>query len=173
MDYILLGRIFAFMACIVMVSIGYFKTKKAMVMGMNVQFILFTISYAFLGGTAAVVSNIVSLIRNIISMKWALTIPLQIGFIGFQGVFTYLTTANRWIDWLPFMAAACITLSLGSKSDMVVKIGCILSCVCFSLYDFNLENWVVLPFDLFSFVTAIIGVFRILKDNKKKSQSPV
>ncbi len=158
----LVGQIFSLAACILMVIIGYLKHKRTVILAQNVQLILFSIAYACLGGIAAVVGNIVSLIRNTICLKWELTTPLKIFFIGFQGVFTFITTQNRPIDWLPFVAATCLTITLSSKKDIVIKLGCIGSTICFGLYDFNLNNWIVFAFDVFSFITSWIGVYRIL-----------
>ena len=109
MNLVLFGRIFSIMACILMVVIGYLKHKRTILWAQNLQFILFSISYACLGGIAAVVSNMVSLLRNLICLKWNLTLPLQLLFIAFQGIFTFITTDNRWMDWLPFIAATFIT----------------------------------------------------------------
>lgn len=166
MNYILIGRIFSVLACILMVVIGYIRHKRTVLLAQNVQLILFTISYAFLGGIAAVVSNIVSLIRNLICLKWNLNTPLKIFFIGFQGVFTYFTTQNTWVDWLPFLAATALTVTLSSKKDLVIKLGCIGSTLCFGLYDFNLRNWLVFAFDVFTFVSSWIGVYRILYSSR-------
>ncbi|MBE5915648.1 MAG: YgjV family protein [Pseudobutyrivibrio ruminis] len=163
MNLILVGRIFSVLACILMVIIGYLKHKRTILWAQNVQFILFSISYACLGGMAAVVSNIVSLVRNLICIKWNLTLHLQLLFIAFQGVFTFVTTDNRWIDWLPFLAATFITLSIRSKKDIIIKLGCIGSILCFGTYDFFLRNWIVFAFDCFSLVTSLIGVYRILR----------
>ena len=169
MNLVLVGRIFSILACILMVLIGYLKHKKTILWAQNLQFILFSISYACLGGIAAVVGNMVSLLRNLICIKWNLTIPLQIFFIGFQGVFTFITTQNRCIDWLPFAAATMITLSLRSKKDLMIKLGCIGSILCFGTYDFFLKNWVVFAFDVFSLITSLIGVYRILFDKEKEA----
>lgn len=163
MNLILVGRIFSVLACILMVIIGYLKHKRTILWAQNVQFILFSISYACLGGMAAVVSNIVSLVRNLICIKWNLTLHLQLLFIAFQGIFTFVTTDNRWIDWLPFLAATFITLSIRSKKDIIIKLGCIGSILCFGTYDFFLRNWIVFAFDCFSLVTSLIGVYRILR----------
>ena len=97
--------------------------------------------------------------------------PLQIFFIAFQGVFTFITTDNRWIDWLPFVAATCITLSLRSKKDIIIKLGCIGSILCFGTYDFFLKNWIVFAFDCFSMVTSLIGVYRITFDKKEAEET--
>lgn len=163
MNLILVGRIFSVLACILMVIIGYLKHKRTILWAQNVQFILFSISYACLGGMAAVVCNMVSLVRNLICIKWNLTLHLQLLFIAFQGVFTFVTTDNRWIDWLPFLAATFITLSIRSKKDIIIKLGCIGSILCFGTYDFFLRNWIVFAFDCFSLVTSLIGVYRILR----------
>ena len=167
MNIYLIAQFFNILACILMVIIGYLKHKKTILWAQNLQFILFSIAYGLLGGMAAVVGNIVSLIRNLICLKWQLTLPLQIFFIGFQGVLTFLSTSNRIIDWLPFVAATCITLSLSSKKDIIIKLACIGSILCFGTYDFFLHNWVVFAFDCFSLVTSLIGVYRILKDKKE------
>ena len=169
MNLVLFGRIFSIMACILMVVIGYLKHKRTILWAQNLQFILFSISYACLGGIAAVVSNMVSLLRNLICLKWNLTLPLQLLFIAFQGIFTFITTDNRWMDWLPFIAATFITLSLRSKKDIIIKLGCIGSILCFGTYDFFLKNWIVFAFDCFSMITSLIGVFRIIFDKEKEA----
>ena len=171
MNLILVGRIFSVLACILMVIIGYLKHKRTILWAQNLQFILFSISYGCLGGIAAVIGNMVSLLRNLICLKWELTLPLQVFFVAFQGVFTFITTANRWIDWLPFLAATSITATLSSKKDIVIKLGCIGSILCFGTYDFFLKNWPVFAFDCFSLVTSLIGIYRILYDLKEKEEA--
>ena len=168
MDLILIGRIFSILACTLMVIIGYMKHKRTILWAQNAQFILFSISYACLGGIAAVVSNMVSLIRNLICLKWNLTIPLQIFFIAFQGMFTFITTQNRWVDWLPFIAATFITITIRSKKDLLIKLGCIGSILCFGTYDFYLKNWIVFAFDCFSLITSLIGVYCIIIEHNRK-----
>ncbi len=177
MNLFLISQIFAILACILMVAIGYIKRKRNVLIAQNVQFILFSISYACIGGISAVVGNMISLIRNIICLKWNLNTPLKVFFILLQGVITYISLYNVWfkwlpmnagthgiMDWLPFLAATLITLTLSSKNDLVIKLGCIGSILCFGTYDFILSNWTVFAFDCFSLVTSIIGIFRILKE---------
>ena len=180
MDLFIVSQIFAIAACLLMVGIGYLKTKRNMLLAQNVQFILFTISYACIGGIAAVVGNLVSLLRNTICLKWNLNTPLKVFFIVLQGAITYISLYNVWfswlpkmagthgiMDWLPFAAATLITLTLSSKNPMVIKLGCIGSIICFGTYDFILHNWTVFAFDCFSLFTSLIGVYRILKDKKE------
>ena len=182
MNLFVISQIFAILACILMVGIGYLKRKRNVLIAQNVQFILFTISYACIGGIAAVVGNIISLIRNLICLKWNLNTPLKVFFIGLQAVVTYISLYNVWfkwlpmnagshgiMDWLPFLAATLITLSLSSKKDMVIKLACIGSILCFGSYDFILKNWTVFAFDCFSLASSLIGVYRILFDSKKEA----
>ena len=174
MNLFVISQIFAILACILMVAIGYFKTKRTIIIAQNIQFILFTISYLCIGGIAAVVGNLISLLRNIICLKWKLTTPLKVFFIVLQFAITYISLYNVWFswlpmnagthglfDWLPFLAATCITITLSSKDDLVIKLGCIGSILCFGTYDFTLHNWTVFAFDSFSMITSLIGVYRI------------
>lgn len=179
MNLFIVSQIFAILACILMVAIGYIKRKRNVLIAQNIQFILFSISYACIGGISAVVGNMISLLRNLICLKWNLNTPLKIFFIALQFVITYISLYNVWfnflpmnagthgaLDWLPFIAATLITLTLSSKSDMIIKLGCIGSIICFGTYDFTLRNWTVFAFDCFSFVTSLIGVYRIHKEMK-------
>jgi hypothetical protein len=180
MNLYLISQIFAIAACILMVTIGYLKTKKGMLIAQNIQFILFSISYACIGGVAAVVGNMISLLRNLICLKWNLNTPLKVFFIILQFGVTYISLYNVWfswlpqnagthgiMDWLPFAAATLITITLSSKNPLVIKLGCIGSIICFGTYDFILHNWIVFGFDCFSLGTSMIGVYRILKDKKE------
>lgn len=182
MNSFVISQVFAILACILMVAIGYIKRKRNVIIAQNIQFILFSISYALIGGISAVVGNMISLVRNLICLKWNLNTPLKIFFISLQGIITYISLYNVWfkflpmnsgthgiMDWLPFLAATLITITLSSKSDLVIKLGCIGSIICFGTYDFILSNWTVFAFDCFSFVTSIIGVIRILKEKNDSS----
>ncbi|QFJ55406.1 YgjV family protein [Pseudobutyrivibrio xylanivorans] len=179
MNLFIVSQVFAILACILMVAIGYIKRRHHVIIAQNIQFVLFTISYACIGGIAAVVGNVVSLIRNIVCLKWNLNTPLKIFFIALQGIITYISLYNVWFnwlpmnagthgffDWLPFLAATCITITLSSKDDLIIKLGCIGSILCFGTYDFILHNWTVFAFDSFSMLTSLIGVYRILKERK-------
>ncbi len=180
MNLFIVSQIFAIAACILMVTIGYLKTKRGMLIAQNIQFILFSISYACIGGVAAVVGNMISLLRNLICLKWNLNTPLKIFFIILQFGVTYISLYNVWftwlpqnagthgiMDWLPFAAATLITITLSSKNPLVIKLGCIGSIICFGTYDLILHNWIVFGFDCFSLGTSMIGVYRILKDKKE------
>ena len=179
MNLFIVSQVFAILACILMVTIGYLKTRRNIIIAQDIQFILFSISYACIGGISAVVGNMVSLVRNIICLKWNLNTPLKIFFIALQFVITYVSLYNVWftwlpmnsgthgiMDWLPFLAATLITITLSSKNEMIIKLGCIGSIICFGSYDFILSNWTVFAFDCFSLVTSLIGVYRIIKDRK-------
>lgn len=179
MNLYLISQIFAILACILMVAIGYIKRKRNVLIAQNIQFILFSISYACIGGISAVVGNLVSLVRNIICLKWNLNTPLKVFFIVLQGIITYISLYNVWfkwlpmnagthgiMDWLPFLAATFITITLSSKKDIVIKLGCIGSILCFGTYDFILRNWTVFAFDCFSLLTSLVGIYRILQEKK-------
>ena len=100
----IVSQIFAILACLLMVGIGAIKRKRNVLIAQNIQFILFSISYGCIGGVAAVVGNMVSLLRNLICLKWNLNTPLKIFFIILQGTITYISLYNVWISWLPQQA---------------------------------------------------------------------
>ena len=68
------GNIVSFIACTVMVLIGFIKNKKRYIIVQNLQFVLNGTAHLLLGGTGGAIASGVSIIRNLIFTKWKIEV---------------------------------------------------------------------------------------------------
>lgn len=163
---ILLGNAISFTAAILMVSIGLIKEKKKIVLAQCVQFGLYTAANFVLGGIMGAFTNLVSMARNLISIKWKYGLPWKIVFSVIQIGMGAAANKEGFLGWLPIIAALSLTWLLDTKDEIVLKITFLFGQILWVFYDFDHKNYVGVFFDLFSFVTNIIGIRMILKDRK-------
>lgn len=166
MNIELIANIISFAGCILLVCIGLIKTKKNILIAQNIMFVVMSIAYLLLGGFAAVVSNMISMVRNLVCLKWDLNWPLKIIFIALQGAFTLLTNQQGLIGWLPFVAAAGYTIFLDLNDEVQLKLVLIVTQACWILFDFSVHNYSAFAFDIFTVISTIVGIFMILKSRK-------
>lgn len=163
MNTILIGNIFAFVGALVMVSIGLIKTKKNILLAQCVQCLIMGIGNLILGGVTGFLSNMVSIVRNLISVRTKMTAPLKIFFIAVQLVMAWFFNNLGIIGWLPVFAACLFTWYLDSDSEILLKAIIILSEIMWSVFDFTIHNYVALCMDILTVVTNTIGIVMLKK----------
>ena len=82
MNIIVIGNIVAFIGAILMVLVGFIKTKRNILIAQNIQFLIMGLGNLILGGVSGFIVNIVGILRNIICLRWNLNVPLKIFFIA-------------------------------------------------------------------------------------------
>ena len=115
MNTILLGNAVTFIGALLMVGIGFIKTKKNILRVQCIQFAIMGIGNLILGGVTGFISNAVSILRNLICFKRELTLPLKLLFIAIQIIITGSVNRMGFIGWLPVFAACLFTWFLDTK----------------------------------------------------------
>ena len=113
------------------------------------------------GGVSGLISNLVSILRNVICLKFKFTIPLKIIFIAIQFVLTFIFNSEGIFGWLPAIAAAIFTWFLDVKSDVQLKYVIIFTELFWIVYDIHNKNFSSLFFDIMTIITSIIGIYRL------------
>lgn len=90
MNHIPSGNGIALFGSVLMAAIGLVKQRKYILSAQCVQFGIMGIANLILGGTDGFVSALVSITRNLISLKWKLTLPIRIGIIFIQTILANL-----------------------------------------------------------------------------------
>ena len=172
LNTIVIGNIFAFVGAVVMVSIGLIKTKKNILLAQCVQCLIMGIGNLILGGVTGFLSNMVSIVRNLLSIRTKMTVPLKLLFIAIQLAMAGFFNNLGIIGWLPVVAACLFTWYLDSDSEILLKVIIILSEIMWSIFDFTIHNYVALVMDLLTVVTNTIGIV-MLKQGKIKTKPTV
>ena len=164
---LLLGNAIALAGCVLMVAIGFLK-KKEQILGVQcVQFALMGAGNLVLGAMAGVISNGVSIARNLVLMKTENKTWIKVTFILVQAVLTLFFSSRELIEWLPVIAVVVYTWFLDIKNPVAFKLMIIGLQVLWVVYDFYYQNYVAFTFDLFTIASTTIGIFMIRKDAKQ------
>ena len=171
MNTILLGNAVAFIGAIVMVATGLIKSKKNILIAQSVQFTIMGIGNLILGGFTGFMSNMVSIVRNVVCLKTTLTVPLKLLFIAIQIILGGLVNNLGLIGWMPVCAACIFTWILDTDNEILLKAVIIAMQVMWCIFDFTIQNYISLAMDLFTIISNAAGIFLIKKAEKNSGEA--
>lgn len=160
MGKLMIGNLIALLASILMVCLGFVKSKKQLLFGQCIQFGLMGISNFILGGFTGTVSNLISILRNLVCLNRPFSLPLKVTFIAVQFGITLKINTLGLLGWLPFCYALLTTWFLDSKSEFILKRAIAAGQVFWAIHDFMLHNYTGFAFDIFTILSNLIGAYR-------------
>lgn len=92
--------------------------------------------------------------------------------IAFCVIFA-VCAAFAWSGWLsifPLIGAILVSLALGSKNLILIKIAFIMQAACIAIYLCLIGLWVNVAAEVFVFVLGIIGLITLLGAMKRKEE---
>ena len=167
MNTVLLGNIVALIGAALMVSTGFLKTKKQILIAQCFQYGVLSASNAILGAFTGITANVVGIARNLFCMKREFTVPWKLAFIAAQLALLFAFNADGWLGLLPAAATCAYTWFLDLKDEWKIKLVIILTVLCWAVYDFLFKNYVTFAFDLGTVVSNLIGIITLRKAEKK------
>lgn len=162
----LIGNIVALFGCIVMVGIGFIKHKKQILLAQCVQNVLLGTSNLLLGGISGFITNVVTIIRNLVAFQFPFTLPFKLVFIAIQILLTAIFNNLGWIGWMPALAGCLFIWFLDAKSDMTFKIVIITTQILWTIFDWTIKSYTTLVFDFFTMASNLVGIVLILQEKK-------
>ena len=166
MNLLLIGNAVSMVGCLIMVLIGFLKKKNQILIAQCVQCLFMGVGNLVLGGISGFVCNIVTIIRNLVFVKFKNTTALKVFFILLQFVLSFGTLSNGWISWLPLLAAILFTWCMDTKSAAKLKICILITQVMWLTYDLSFRNYVASAFDVMTMVSNVIGLYMVCKQKK-------
>ena len=163
---ILLGNVAAFIGCLMMVGIGLVKKKEHILLVQCIQFTFMGLGNLALGATAGLISNGISIVRNLVFTRVRSSTGLKVGFIILQTALTLMTAGTALIEWVPVTAVVIYTWCLDVKSDVAFKMILIGTTLMWVVYDLYYHNYAAFAFDLLTVISTTIGIFRIQKEKR-------
>ena len=163
MNYLLIGNGISMVGCLIMVAIGFLKKKSHILLAQSAQCVFMGIGNLVLGGVSGFISNIVTIVRNLVCLKFPVTVRLKVLFIALQVLLSLGSLGKGMISWLPVLAAAVFTWFLDTKSDVKLKFVILSTQIMWLIYDLYYCNYVASAFDVLTFVSNLIGLYMITK----------
>lgn len=163
MNLLLIGNAISMIGCLIMVFIGFLKKKNHILIAQCVQCVFMGVGNLVLGGISGFICNIVTIVRNLVFVKFRNTTFLKVFFILLQLVLSVSTLSNGFISWLPLIAAALFTWCMDTKSPAKLKICILITQVMWLTYDLYYRNYVASSFDVMTMVSNLIGLYMVCR----------
>ena len=166
MNPLLIGNAISMIGCLIMVLIGFLKKRTHILIAQSIQCVFMGVGNLVLGGVSGFVCNIVTILRNIVFLRFRNTAVMKIFFIALQFVLSIGTLSAGWVSWLPIVSAALFTWFMDTGSEAKLKIVILCTQVMWLTYDLYYLNYVASAFDVMTFLSNCIGLSMILKKRK-------
>ena len=166
MNLLLMGNAISMVGCLIMVLIGFLKKKNHILVAQCAQCMFMGVGNLVLGGISGFICNIVTILRNLVFIKFRNTTFLKIFFILLQLLLSISSLSTGWISWLPILAAALFTWFMDTKSEKMLKIIILTTMVMWLTYDLYFRNYVAASFDVMTMISNCIGLYMITRKNK-------
>ena len=163
MNPLLIGNAVSMIGCLIMVLIGFLKRKNHILVAQCAQCLFMGMGNLVLGGISGFVCNIVTIIRNLVFLKFRNTTFLKIAFIVLQFVLSMGSLSAGFISWLPILAAALFTWCMDTRSEAKLKICILITQVMWLTYDLYFRNYVASAFDVMTMVSNCIGLYMVCR----------
>lgn len=163
MNLLLIGNAISMIGCLVMVLIGFLKKKKQILIAQNIQCLFMGVGNLVLGGISGFICNVVTILRNLVFLKFRNTTFLKVFFILLQFILSIGSLSAGLISWLPILAAALFTWCMDTKSDAKLKICILCTQVMWLTYDLYFLNYVASAFDVMTMISNCIGLYMVCK----------
>lgn len=163
MNSLLIGNAISMVGCLIMVLIGFLRKKNQILIAQCVQCLFMGVGNLTLGGISGFICNIVTILRNVVFMRFKNTTFLKVSFVLLQFFLSIGTLRAGIINWLPLTATVLFTWCMDTKSAAKLKICLLCTQVMWLTYDLYYYNYVASAFDAMTMVSTCIGLYMVCK----------
>ena len=157
----MLGNLASLIGSLLMVSIGFVREKRRILLAQCGQFAFMAAGNLLLGAIAGVVSNVVSICRNLTFTAVRPTGTLKTAFIALQLVLTLQGGAASPVELCPLLSAVLFTWSLDTESAVRFKAALIAAQALWLIYDACYHNIAAVVFDALTILSNVCGILAI------------
>lgn len=163
MRAILWGNLISLVGAVIMVLVGLIKKKRNILLAQAVQNTALAVGNLFLGALTGALNGFVTVVRNLICLKWEFTLYWKLAFTAIQAVLSLAFNNAGFYGWLPFAATCAFTWCLDTKREEIMKLVIIFGAALWAVYDFHFLNFTTLAFDLFTIASNAVGIYMLKK----------
>ena len=158
MNIVVIGNVISFAGAMLMVAVGFLKTRKSILLTQCSMFTLMGIANIILGGMTGAISSLVSILRNLLCLKGPLTVPMKLFVIAVQVLLSARLNTLGWIGWLPIISACFYTWMIDVNDETRLKVVLIVAQSMWFVYDLTIQNYVGFTFDILTILSNMYGI---------------
>ena len=166
---LIIGNILCFIAATIMMLMGMIKDRIKFIEAQSLMNVVYIAGYSFLRGTSGIIVNIITLLRNIVCLKWKMTTPIKLGFIIVQVILGIIFDNKGIIAWFPVIACSIFTLYMDCED--AVKLRCVIvgTQILFIFYDWTVRAYTGFAFDILATITNTISLVSLIKERNQNN----
>lgn len=169
MDRMLLGNALGLVGSTLMSLAGMVKDKKRWLLVMFVQYVFLGSANFCLGAYAAVVTCVFGLAMTVLTMKQSFGTVLKVLFSVAETVLIVAANQAGPIGLLPVVPVLLVMWTVDVKNTVILKAAVASGMVLWALHDFHFGNYTTFCFDIVTFITNMVGIWRILRDRRRSA----
>ena len=152
MNVVLIANLLTLIAQLVSFYASTRKSRTQVLFFQNVFMLIISAASYLLKGYSAIITNIVCVIRNSLSMKGISSSYITYGLIAFSIIFGTMVNQNGLLGYLPILANIIQTLAILDEKAGVrkVKIACGIACLLWTTFNWSIQSYVGSFFNLFN-----------------------
>lgn len=150
------------------------KSKATLLLLQTISSVFFITQYfllsAYIGAIVAILEAIRTITFYFIEKKYNTTKTRTItaGIFVVLGAISAIFTWQNWYSILPLLGLLAVSICLGFKNVLAIKISCIFSAICATLYLFFLNSIFGAICQIFIIIMGLIGLIYWSVKNKKQ-----
>lgn len=168
------GETLSLLAALALVYSTFTNKKQEMMKWQALNTVFLGFSDWFLGAHSAVVTNVLTFVRNILSAKGKLSKSLTLVICALMIVVGSLFNNRGWLGVLPIVASVQFTLCIYSlKSAQHMRIALIVNLMLWAIIDFLIQAYPMFVADIVIAIVTFVNVlrFRDERGNKKRKKA--
>jgi hypothetical protein len=166
MNLLLIGNIVSLAGSALMVGVGFLKTRKSILITQCAMFTLMGAANIILGGITGAISSLVSILRNVFSLRGPLSVHVKLFIIALQILLSANLNTLGWIGWLPIISACFYTWMIDVKDETRLKVVLIIAQSMWLIYDITIQNYVAFTFDVLTILSNMYGILSLRESRK-------
>ena len=170
MNKLILGNIIAFFAASLAIIVGIIKNKKKILYIQTVQQSTYIISNIILGGIPGIITNLISIIRNILCCNEKLTKSISGLIILISITLTFKFNNLGVVGLLPLTADIIYTIFLNTKDEFKFKLLIIVTMLLWVIYDITIKSYTSAIIEIITILFCIVTAYEIYANRKKEKQ---
>ena len=161
MNTIIIANAIALIASIIMVLNGLIKDNKKVLASQCVQFTLSGIANFMLGGITGTISNALSFVRNVYSIRKPMSMSIKVILTIVQVGLSLYAGLNGWIDWLPIISNSIFTFTCDTDNRTFFKVSVMFTGALWLFYDLHYLNFSSATFDVLALISNTFTLIRL------------
>ncbi len=172
---IIIGEVFSLLAALSLAYSTFSNKKDRMILWQAINATFYGLSNFFLGGYTAVVTNILTLIRNILQVKGKMNKGVTIIICILMTIIGFYFNKNGILGLIPIIASVTYTICVYVlKSAQQMRVALIINLIQWLFFDFLIKAYPMFVMDLIIIIVTLINILRYKEakdmDGKTKVQ---